>query len=140
MERRNVAVAVFVVAVLVSHLAVLTFVHQPQSRMLFSNLLQLVAAWGACAFALWTAFRSREDVREAWLLVGITFLLWGCGQAGWTYQEWLRGPRHPAQEPTDLFFFFSVTPMLMLLTLRESTDRERFDWARLLDGVQVGIL
>src|SRR5262249_32021668 len=45
-----------------------------------------------------------------------------------------------AQEPTDLFFFFSVTPLLMLLTLRESPQQQRLDWARLLDGIQVGIL
>src|SRR5262249_28728545 len=114
MDRRKASVAVFAAVVVMAHVAVLSWVHPPQIRMLLSNLLQLIASLGASFFASWTALRYKGNVRQAWLLVAMAFFLWGCGQAGWTYQEWTLGPRHPAQEPTDLFFFFSVTPMIVL--------------------------
>ena len=62
---------------------------------------------------------------------------WGLGESGWTYYESLFGAKQVQNAPTDLFFFFSFTPMLLALLLRKEPHGSGRDWARLLDAVLV---
>src|SRR3954467_7312796 len=112
MSRKNAAIFV-ALTMLVVHACVLAFVRNEYLRVLGSNLIQIACGWMACGFALWTASRSRGLLRTFWALVGSAFFMWGLGQAGWTYFESLFGPKQFQNAPTDLFFFFSFTPMLL---------------------------
>ena len=134
------AAVVVAVSVLVLHICVLVLIRNEYLRVLSSNLLQIASGWIACGFALWTAARSRGVLRTFWALVGSSFFMWGLGQSGWTYYETLIGPRQAQDAPTDLFFFFSYTPMLLALLLRNEPHGRGRDWARALDAAQVAIL
>jgi two-component system cell cycle sensor histidine kinase/response regulator CckA len=127
-------------SMLVLHFCVLGLVRPESQRVLLSNLLQIACGWLACGFAFRTAARSREHMRIFWALIGSSFFMWGLGQAGWTYFEVLFGAHQVNNAPTDLFFFFSFTPMLLALLLRKEFQGSGRDWARMLDAAQVGIL
>ncbi len=134
------AAVVVAISMLALHVCVLAFVRNEYLRVLGSNLLQIISGWMACAFALWVAARSRGALRTFWALVGSSFFMWGLGQTGWTYFESVIGPRQAQDAPTDLFFFFSFTPMLLALLLRKELHGSGRDWARVLDAAQVAIL
>jgi two-component system, cell cycle sensor histidine kinase and response regulator CckA len=134
------AAIIVAATMLVLHVGVLGLVRDENLRVLGSNLIQIACGWCACGFAFWTAARSREHMRTFWALVGSSFFMWGLGQSGWTYFETLFGPHQINNAPTDLFFFFSFTPMLLALLLRKEFQGSGRDWARSLDAVQVGIL
>src|SRR5438045_1517774 len=139
MSRKKAAIAV-AITMLVVHVCVLGFVRNEYLRVLGSNLAQIACGWLACGFALWTAARSRGLLRTFWVLVGSAFFMWGLGQSGWTYFETLIGNRQAQDAPTDLFFFFSYTPMLLAVLLRNEPHGTGRDWARALDAAQVAIL
>src|SRR3954464_7092796 len=134
------AAVVVATSVLVLHICVLVLVRNEYLRVLNSNLLQIASGWIACGFALRTAARSRGLLRTFWALVGSSFFMWGLGEAGWTYYESIFGAKLSQNAPTDLFFFFSFTPMLLALLLREEPHGGGYDWARVLDAAQVAIL
>jgi two-component system cell cycle sensor histidine kinase/response regulator CckA len=131
---------VVALSLVVLHICVLGFVRDEYLRVLASNLVQITCGWTACGFALWTATRSRGVLRTFWALVGSSFFMWGLGEAGWTYYESIFGAKLSQNAPTDLFFFFSFTPMLLALLLREEPHGDGYDWARVLDAAQVAIL
>src|SRR5438270_1404509 len=139
MKPKKAAIAV-VISVLALHVCVLGLVRNEYLRVLDSKLVQIACSWIACGFALWTAARSRGLLRTFWVLVGSAFFMWGLGQSGWTYYERLIGPKQAQNAPTDLFFFFSFTPMLLALLLRKEPHGSGRDWARALDAAQVAIL
>src|SRR5882724_1147979 len=139
MKPKKAAIAV-ALSMLALHVCVLGLVRDEYLRVLGSNLIQIACAWLACGFALWIAVRSRGLLRTFWALVGCSFFMWGLGQCGWTYYESFIGPRQAQEAPTDLFFFFSFTPMLLALLLRKEPHGSGRDWARVLDATQVGIL
>jgi PAS domain S-box-containing protein len=139
MKPKKAAVAV-AISLLALHLCVLGLVRNEYLRTFGSNLIQIACGWTACGFALWTAARSRGLLRTFWVLVGSSYFMWGLGQSGWSYYESLIGPRQAQDAPTDLFFFFSFTPMLLALLLRKEPHGSGRDWARVLDAAQVGIL
>jgi PAS domain S-box-containing protein len=138
--RPKKAAIVVAAALLILHVCVLGLVRNENLRVLASNLIQIACGWLACGFAFWTAARSREHMRTFWALVGSSFFMWGLGQSGWTYFETLFGAHQINNAPTDLFFFFSFTPMLLALLLRKEFQGSGHDWARILDAAQVGIL
>ena len=139
MTPKKAAIAV-ALSLLALHVLVLALVRNEYLRVLASNLIQIACGWTACGFALWTAARSRGLLRTFWVLVGSCFFMWGLGQSGWTYYETVIGPRQAQDAPTDLFFFFSFTPMLLALLLRTEPHGSGRDWARVLDAAQVAIL
>ena len=138
--RPKKAAIVAAAALLALHVSVLGLVRNEGPRVLGSNLIQIACGWIACGFAFWTAARSRKHMRTFWALVGSSFFMWGLGQSGWTYFETLFGAHQIINAPTDLFFFFSFTPMLLALLLRKEFQGSGHDWARVLDAAQVGIL
>ncbi|MFL6300843.1 MAG: response regulator [Terriglobales bacterium] len=139
MKPKKAAIAA-ATSMLVLHVGVLGLIHDESTRVFCSNILQIVCGWLAFGFAIWTALRSRELMRIFWALVGLSFFMWGLGQSGWTYFETIFGPHQINNAPTDLFFFFSFTPMLLALLLRKEIPGTQRDWARALDAAQVGIL
>ena len=140
MTKPRKAAIVVAAGMLLLHVCAIGLVRPENTRVLLSNLIQVACAWLACGFALRTAFQSREHLRIFWALVGLSFFMWGLGQSGWTYYENIFGPRSFQNTPTDLFFFFSFTPMLLALLLRKEFQGSGRDWARVLDAAQVGIL
>jgi two-component system cell cycle sensor histidine kinase/response regulator CckA len=106
---------------------------------LASNLFQLVASLTATLACLDAVRRAAGVIRQFWVLMMATFLLWSVAQLLWTYNEYF-GHIGRGQQPTDILFFFAFSPMLLALLLMPGRESRRIDWQRTLDFVQAGIV
>ena len=89
------------------------------------DVAQLIPPFAFAAFTLWLADRSRGQARVFWNMNAAHGILWGSGQALWTYIN-LFGPAAPVVSPTDPIFFISSIPLAAALYGRPERDRPRW--------------
>lgn len=109
---------------------------------LASNSLQAAAGVLAALSSFGASRRSTGFARRFWTLVAIAFVIWTSGQATYIYHENWIGERVPQPSWTHFLFRLYGAPLLMaLLISREEREEPRgYDWQRILDATQVGIL
>ena len=96
-----------------------------QRSVLLGDIAQLVPPFAYAAFTMWLARRSRGQVRAFWNMNAAHGVLWGSGQALWTYID-LSGQGVPVVSPTDPIFFVSSIPLAAALYGRPERDRPRW--------------
>ena len=89
------------------------------------DFAQLVPPFAFAGFAMWLAGRSRGQVRMFWNMNMAHAVLWGSGQALWTYID-LSGQGIPVVSPTDPIFFVASIPFAAALYGRPERDRPRW--------------
>ena len=104
--------------------AVLSFA-TGQRLVALGDLAQLIPPFAFAAFTLWLAGRSRGQVRTFWNMNAAHGVVWGSGQALWTYID-LSGQGVPVVSPTDPIFFVSSIPLAAALYGRPERDRPRW--------------
>ncbi len=109
---------------------------------LISNSLQLAAGVMAAWMSFGASRRSTGFARRFWTLVGAAFVIWSAGQSTYIYHENWIGERVPQPSWTHFLFRLYGAPLLMalLITQEEDQDPRGYDWQRILDAAQVGIL
>ena len=115
----GIAAAAFLLLYAVSSLAT------GQSSVALGDLAQLIPPFAYAAFTMWLSQRSRGQVRAFWTMNAAHGLLWGFGQALWTYID-LSGRGIPVVSPTDPIFFVSSIPLAAALYGRPERDRPRW--------------
>jgi signal transduction histidine kinase/CheY-like chemotaxis protein len=118
---RTVGIAAAAFLLLYAVLAVVT----GQDLVVLGDVAQLVPPFAYAAFTVWLARRSRGQVRVFWNMNAAHGLLWGAGQALWTYID-LFGRGVPVVSPTDPIFFVSSIPLAAALYGRPERDRPRW--------------
>jgi PAS domain S-box-containing protein len=105
-----------------------------------ANCLQI----SACAFAAVMAYlahrRGQGLSRPFWLLVTISFAIWGVANAGWMYHEFVW---HTPPSPTSLVrILFGLQNMFlaMALFLDHEKDSSTLDAESVLDFIQIAIV
>jgi signal transduction histidine kinase/CheY-like chemotaxis protein len=96
-----------------------------QRLVVLGDLAQLVPPFAFAAFTLWLARRSRGQVRTFWNMNAAHGVVWGAGQALWTYID-LSGQGVQVVSPTDPIFFLSSVPLAAALYGRPERDRPRW--------------
>jgi signal transduction histidine kinase/ActR/RegA family two-component response regulator len=96
-----------------------------QRLVVLGGLAQLVPPFAFAAFTLWLARRSRGQVRTFWNMNAAHGVVWGAGQALWTYID-LSGQGVQVVSPTDPIFFLSSVPLAAALYGRPERDRPRW--------------
>jgi len=89
------------------------------------DVAQLIPPFAFAAFTMWLAGKSRGQVRTFWNMNATHGILWGSGQALWTYID-LAGQGVPVVSPTDPIFFVSSIPLAAALYGRPERDRARW--------------
>jgi len=89
------------------------------------DIAQLIPPFAFAAVTLWLAEKSRGQVRVFWNINAAHGILWGSGQALWTYIN-LLGDGVPVVSPTDPIFFISSIPFAAALYGRPERDRPRW--------------
>src|SRR6266850_1303344 len=84
----------------------------------FGNILQclvgillVVASWS-------NVRRGSPEMRKFWVLMTISFALWGMGQFVWTYYEVYLRTEYPQVSPWDALYFLKGVPLLAALGLQ----------------------
>ena len=96
-----------------------------QDLVVLGDVAQLIPPFAYAAFTMWLARRSRGQVRAFWNMNAAHGVLWGAGQALWTYID-LAGQGVPVVSPTDPIFFVSSIPIAAALYGRPERDRPRW--------------
>jgi signal transduction histidine kinase/CheY-like chemotaxis protein len=96
-----------------------------QRLVMLGDVAQLIPPFAYAAFTMWLARRSRGQVRAFWNMNAAHGVLWGSGQALWTYID-LSGQGVPVVSPTDPIFFVSSIPLAAALYGRPERDRPRW--------------
>jgi signal transduction histidine kinase/CheY-like chemotaxis protein len=89
------------------------------------DVAQLIPPLAYAALTLWLARRCRGQVRVFWNMNAAHGLVWGAGQALWTYID-VFGQGVPVVSPTDPIFFVSSIPLAAALYGRPEQDRPRW--------------
>jgi signal transduction histidine kinase/CheY-like chemotaxis protein len=96
-----------------------------QNSRAVGDAAQLLPPLAYAGFTLWLARRCRGQVRAFWNMNAAHGLVWGAGQALWTYID-LFGQGVPVVSPTDPIFFVSSIPLAAALYGRPERDRPRW--------------
>jgi signal transduction histidine kinase/CheY-like chemotaxis protein len=96
-----------------------------QRSLIVGDIAQLIPPFAYAAFTMWLSQRSRGQVRAFWNMNAAHGLLWGSGQALWTYID-MSGRGVPVVSPTDPIFFVSSIPLAAALYGRPEYDRPRW--------------
>jgi signal transduction histidine kinase/ActR/RegA family two-component response regulator len=96
-----------------------------QRLVVLGDVAQLIPPFAYAALTMWLARRSRGQVRAFWNMNAVHGVLWGSGQALWTYID-LFGQGVPVVSPTDPIFFVSSIPLAAALYGRPERDRPRW--------------
>lgn len=108
---------------------------------LASNVLQFAASLLAVLASLGASKRSRGLARRFWVMIAVAFAIWTLGQITYTYYENWLGQRVPQPSWTHFFFRLYGAPLVMALLIAHEEENARgYDWQRILDAAQVGIL
>lgn len=125
-------------AVFATHLLV---VFQSPSLLstIFSNLIQVVLGVIAVLAMLQAGMRSSRFARRIWFRGALAIGIYSTGQAIMTYGM---ATQPTLGEPyvTDIFFFFWMLPLLAAAVADRAEVPEGFDWASVLDFVQLVLL
>jgi signal transduction histidine kinase/CheY-like chemotaxis protein len=89
------------------------------------DVAQLIPPFAYAGLTFWLARRCRGQVRVFWNMNAAHGLVWGAGQALWTYIDVL-GQGVPVVSPTDPIFFVSSIPLAAALYGRPEHDRPRW--------------
>jgi signal transduction histidine kinase/CheY-like chemotaxis protein len=89
------------------------------------DVAQLIPPFAYAAVTFWLARRCRGQVRAFWTMNAVHGLVWGTGQALWTYID-VFGQGVPVVSPTDPIFFVSSIPLAAALYGRPEHDRPRW--------------
>ena len=96
-----------------------------QRLIALGDAAQLVPPFAYAAFTLWLARQCRGQVRTFWNMNAAHGLVWGVGQALWTYTD-IFGQGVPVVSPTDPIFFVASIPLAAALYGRPERDRPRW--------------
>jgi PAS domain S-box-containing protein len=106
------------------------------SSALPSNAAQIVLGILAVLAILDAAQRSGPFARRIWLRFALAIAIYSAGQAILTYGMAVHyQPTSPYY--TDVFFFFWMLPLLSAAMIDRQEPRDGFDWAGILDFVQL---
>jgi PAS domain S-box-containing protein len=125
----------------VAHVANAAFLSGSPRAPTVSNLLQLA---GSALLAVACAHAARRGVgaaRRIWGLAALALASWSVGQALLTYQQDVQGGELPGFTTADVPYFFYYLPLLAALFVKpDEEERREFDWVRVLDVTQVGLI
>lgn len=76
-----------------------------------AGIVLVVAAWS-------NVHRGSPEMRKFWVLMTISFALWGMGQFVWTYYEVYKRTDMPQVSPWDGLYFLKGVPLLAALGLQ----------------------
>ena len=123
------------------HVLSVAFLGTSPRGSLASNVLQFTAGLLAALACLGASNRSRGLARKFWVMVAVAFAIWTLGQITFTYHENWLGQRVPQPSWTHFFFRLYGAPLVMALLIAHEEENTRgYDWQRILDAAQVGIL
>src|SRR5688500_15081244 len=89
------------------------------------DVAQLIPPFAFAAITFWLSRQCRGQVRVFWTMNAVHGLVWGMGQALWTYID-VFGQGVPVVSPTDPIFFVSSIPLAAALYGRPEHDRPRW--------------
>jgi len=118
----------------------LEFVHPAGTRLLLSNLLDLAMVLLATACSFDVARRSSTYPRQLWFLLAVALSLEALAQAISSYYQSFVPGSAQIPWPSDVLFFIWPAPIFMMFLPRSEEDAAGFDWLRILDFIQIGIV
>jgi two-component system cell cycle sensor histidine kinase/response regulator CckA len=107
---------------------------------LLSNLLQLALGLLTIACCVSAMRISGAFGRMFWKLAGAAFSMWCIGQTAGTYYASILNLSTQNFWAIDMFFTAWLAPLVMCLFLDQEEESLGFDWQRVLDFSQVGIV
>jgi PAS domain S-box-containing protein len=131
------AVAGLLIALLV---IVIKEVAQPETGLLFSDLLQTAIVLCAAFCSLHVARRSSDYLRQLWMLLTAALFLSCAAQALETYYQCFVHAPSLTPWPSDILFILWVTPAVMMLLPRPEREPGAVDWQQVLDFAQIGVV
>jgi PAS domain S-box-containing protein len=118
----------------------LEFVRSADTRLLLSNFLDLAMVLLAAACSFYAASRSFAYARQLWLLLAVALSLETLAQAISSYYQSFVPGSAQIPWPSDVLFFVWPAPIFMMFLPRSEEDAAGFDWLRILDFIQIGIV
>ena len=107
---------------------------------LLSNLVQLALGLLTIACCISAMRISGAFGRMFWKLAGAAFSMWCIGQVAGTYYASILNLSTQNFWAIDMFFTAWLAPLVMCLFLDQEEESAGFDWQRVLDFSQVGIV
>jgi PAS domain S-box-containing protein len=107
-----------------------------RSSVLVSNMAQVLLGTLAVLAVLEAAHSSNYFARRVWLRGAFAIGIYSAGQAFLTYGIAVHN-RPSGPYFTDIFFFFWMIPLLAAAVIDHPRTPEGFDWASLLDFIQL---
>src|SRR5579863_3616763 len=107
---------------------------------LLSNLIQLALGFITVGSCLQAVARSGALGRMFWKLAATGFSIWCVGQTLGTYYASILNLSTQNFWGIDMFFTAWSAPLVMCLFVDQKEESGRFDWQRILDFSQVGIV
>ena len=128
--------AIFGVALLLVHIAVLGVFGHSRSVVVWSDFLELASALLAGCSCFFASRRSNGLARPFWYLTGTAFAMWSVGKALIIYDfDYLH--LDTVRIIPLLLFFLAAAPMLVTVLLSEENFRDKISWEWILDGLQI---
>jgi two-component system cell cycle sensor histidine kinase/response regulator CckA len=127
-------------AVVVSHVLSVKFLHNTPAGSLVGNLLQNIACFLAVVMAFHAARRTAGFSRSFWTLVAFGMGMWGIANIGWAYYELVL--RYEPPPGSMIRFLFDTQGMLFVMAvfLNQEKSDSRVEAEEALDFIQIGIL
>src|SRR5256885_15317291 len=100
------------------------FLHKPAAHdqlfrlAAFGDALQCAVGILLVVASCWNVRRGTPEMRKFWVLLTISFALWGMGQFVWTYYEVYLRTDMPQVSPWDALYFLKGIPLLAALGLQ----------------------
>ena len=136
--RRNVIMAFVVIAAFFTWLA--TGLFGTWATTAVDDLGELVVALLAARACLRRAGRETARIRRGWRLLGLSALVWGLGEAVWSYYELVEGREVPFPSLADIGFLAAVPLALAAVLTFFSPPAGWTSRVRLIvDGLIVGV-
>ena len=127
-------------ALFCAHAAAILFFGSRAPGPLLSDLIQLTLGTITAVACFQSAKRSGTFGRMFWRLAGAGFAIWCVGQIFGTYYGDILGIQTQPLWGIDLICTAWPAPLVMCMFLDPEGESEGFDWQRILDFAQVGIV
>ncbi len=118
----------------------LEFVRSAATSLLVSTSLDFAVALLAAACSFYVARRSSGYARQLWLLLATAIALEALAQAISAYYQSFVSGSAQIPWPSDVLFFVWPAPVFMMFLPRSDEESSGFDWLRILDFIQIGIV